>query len=149
MTTACRRSWVTCCTRWSSASPLHIHVLNWDYAMLYALEREWMMARKPGRPRNKRLHFRTDARHPVGASHHQKIVVIDDKLAFVGGLDLTRCRWDTPEHLPEHPLRRDPDDKPYAPFHDVQAMVDGDAARALANWHGAAGAWPAMPNAVR
>ncbi len=110
---------------------LHIHVLNWDYAMLYALEREWMMARKPGRPRNKRLHFRTDARHPVGASHHQKIVVIDDKLAFVGGLDLTRCRWDTPEHLPEHPLRRDPDDKPYAPFHDVQAMVDGDAARAL------------------
>lgn len=110
---------------------LHIRVLNWDYAMLYALEREWMIARKPGRARNKRLHFRTDARHPVGASHHQKIVVIDDKLAFVGGLDLTRCRWDTPEHLPENPLRRDPDDKPYAPFHDVQAMVDGDVARAL------------------
>ncbi|BEV15867.1 VTT domain-containing protein [Herbaspirillum sp. DW155] len=110
---------------------LHLHVLNWDYAMLYALEREWMMARKPGRPRNKRLHFRTDARHPVGASHHQKIVVIDDKLAFVGGLDLTRCRWDTPEHLPDHPLRRDPDGRPYAPFHDVQAMVDGDVARAL------------------
>lgn len=110
---------------------LHIRVLNWDYAMLYALEREWMMARKPGRPRNKRLHFRTDARHPVGASHHQKIVVIDDQLAFVGGLDLTRCRWDTPEHAPDNPLRRDPDDKPYAPFHDVQAMVDGDVARAL------------------
>ncbi|MDR9837261.1 VTT domain-containing protein [Herbaspirillum huttiense] len=110
---------------------LHIRVLNWDYAMLYALEREWMIARKPGRARNKRLHFRTDARHPVGASHHQKIVVIDDKLAFVGGLDLTRCRWDTPEHLPENPLRRGPDDKPYAPFHDVQAMVDGDVARAL------------------
>lgn len=110
---------------------LHIRVLNWDYAMLYALEREWMIARKPGRASNKRLHFRTDARHPVGASHHQKIVVIDDKLAFVGGLDLTRCRWDTPEHLPENPLRRDPDDKPYAPFHDVQAMVDGDVARAL------------------
>ncbi|WP_299540805.1 VTT domain-containing protein [uncultured Herbaspirillum sp.] len=110
---------------------LHIHVLNWDYAMLYALEREWMMARKPGRARNKRLHFRTDARHPVGASHHQKIVVIDDRLAFVGGLDLTRCRWDTPDHLPENPLRRDPDDKPYAPFHDVQAMADGDVARAL------------------
>jgi phosphatidylserine/phosphatidylglycerophosphate/cardiolipin synthase-like enzyme len=110
---------------------LHIRVLNWDYAMLYALEREWMLARKPGRPRNKRLHFRTDARHPVGASHHQKIVVIDDQLAFVGGLDLTRCRWDTPEHAPDNPLRRDPDDKPYAPFHDVQAMVDGDVARAL------------------
>ncbi len=110
---------------------LHIRVLNWDYAMLYALEREWMMARKPGRPRNKRLHFRTDARHPVGASHHQKIVVIDDQLAFVGGLDLTRCRWDNQEHLPDHPLRRDPDDRPYAPFHDVQAMADGEVARAM------------------
>ncbi|KAF1043373.1 MAG: TVP38/TMEM64 family inner membrane protein YdjZ [Herbaspirillum frisingense] len=110
---------------------LHMHVLNWDYAMLYALEREWLMARKPGRERNKRLHFHTDARHPVGASHHQKVVVIDDRLAFVGGLDLTRCRWDTPDHAPDNPLRRDPDGRPYAPFHDVQAMVDGDVACAL------------------
>ncbi|WDZ94210.1 VTT domain-containing protein [Herbaspirillum sp. WKF16] len=110
---------------------LHMHVLNWDYAMLYALEREWLMARKPGRERSKRLHFHTDAHHPVGASHHQKVVVIDDRLAFVGGLDLTRCRWDTPEHAPDNPLRRDPDGKPYAPFHDVQAMVEGDAAQAL------------------
>lgn len=110
---------------------LHIHVLNWDYAMLYALEREWMPARKSGRERNKRLVLHTDAMHPVGASHHQKVVVIDDRLAFVGGLDLTRCRWDTPDHACDNPLRRDPDDKPYAPFHDVQAMVDGDAAKAL------------------
>lgn len=110
---------------------LHMHVLNWDYAMLYALEREWFMARKPGRPREKRLRFHTDARHPVGASHHQKVVVIDDRLAFVGGLDLTRCRWDSPDHASDNPLRRDPDGKPYAPFHDVQAMVDGDVARAL------------------
>ncbi|EJM97764.1 VTT domain-containing protein [Herbaspirillum sp. YR522] len=110
---------------------LHIQVLNWDYAMLYALEREWMLARKPGRPRNARLRFHTDSRHPVGASHHQKIVVVDDRVAFVGGLDLTRCRWDTPDHACDNPLRRDPDGKPYAPFHDVQAMVDGDCARAL------------------
>jgi phosphatidylserine/phosphatidylglycerophosphate/cardiolipin synthase-like enzyme len=31
-----------------------------------------------------------------GASHHPKIVVIDDAIAFVGGLDLARGRWDTP-----------------------------------------------------
>jgi phosphatidylserine/phosphatidylglycerophosphate/cardiolipin synthase-like enzyme/uncharacterized membrane protein YdjX (TVP38/TMEM64 family) len=110
---------------------LHIHVLNWDYAMLYALEREWMLAKKPGRERNARLRFHTDSRHPVGASHHQKVVVVDDCVAFVGGLDLTRCRWDTPDHACDNPLRRDPDGKHYAPFHDVQAMVDGDCARAL------------------
>jgi uncharacterized membrane protein YdjX (TVP38/TMEM64 family) len=72
-----------------------------------------------------------DGRHPIGASHHQKVVVVDDALAFVGGLDLTRCRWDTPEHAIDAPLRRDIDGKPHPPFHDVQAMADGPLARAL------------------
>src|SRR6476661_8469437 len=33
--------------------------------------------------------------------HHEKLVVVDDELAFVGGVDLTDLggdRWDTPEH---------------------------------------------------
>jgi phosphatidylserine/phosphatidylglycerophosphate/cardiolipin synthase-like enzyme len=33
--------------------------------------------------------------------HHEKLVVIDDRVAFVGGIDLTTYegdRWDTPEH---------------------------------------------------
>ena len=68
---------------------------------------------------------------PLGSSQHQKIVVIDNAVAFVGGLDLTIRRWDTSEHLAEHPLRRDPDGKPYPPFHDVQCMVEGEAAAAL------------------
>ncbi|MDB5775775.1 MAG: rane protein [Herbaspirillum sp.] len=110
---------------------LNIHVLNWDFAMLYALEREWLPVYKLGWHKQRRLAFRMDARHPVGASHHQKVVVIDDTLAFVGGMDLTRCRWDTPDHACDNPLRRDPDGVAYAPFHDVHAMLDGDAARAL------------------
>jgi phospholipase D1/2 len=110
---------------------LHVHILNWDFAMLYALEREWLPVYKLGWRKQPRLSYRMDARHPVGASHHQKVVIIDDRLAFVGGLDLTRCRWDTPEHAGEHPLRHDPLGTPYPPFHDVQAMLDGDAAAAL------------------
>jgi phosphatidylserine/phosphatidylglycerophosphate/cardiolipin synthase-like enzyme/uncharacterized membrane protein YdjX (TVP38/TMEM64 family) len=110
---------------------LRAYVLNWDFAMLYALEREWLPTYKLGWRTHRRLSFRMDGQHPAGASHHQKIVVIDDALAFVGGLDLTRCRWDTPGHAGDQPLRRDAAGKPYGPFHDVQAMVDGDAARAL------------------
>lgn len=110
---------------------LHVHILNWDFAMLYALEREWMPHYKLGWHTHRRLNFFMDGRHPIGASHHQKVVVIDDEVAFVGGLDLTRCRWDTSEHACSAPLRCDADGKPYAPFHDVQAIVDGDAARAL------------------
>lgn len=115
-----------------SARPgLQVCVLNWDYAMLYALEREWLPAYKLDWLTHQRLAFRMDPKHPIGASHHQKVVVIDDAIAFVGGLDLTRCRWDTSEHARSSQLRVDSDGKPYGPFHDVQALVDGDAARAL------------------
>lgn len=115
----------------SSRPDLRAYVLNWDFAMLYALEREWMPVYKLDWRTHRRLEFRMDGRHPIGASHHQKVVVIDDKLAFVGGLDLTRSRWDTSEHACGDPLRRDVDGKAYGPFHDVQSMVDGDVARAL------------------
>jgi phospholipase D1/2 len=115
----------------SERSELHIYVLNWDFMMLYAMEREWLPAYRLGWRTHRRLHFLMDGLHPVGASHHQKIVVIDDALAFVGGLDLTSARWDTSVHRPTEVLRRDADDRPYPPFHDVQAAVEGDAAKAL------------------
>ena len=106
-------------------------VLSWDYALLYAFEREWLPKLKLDWRAHPRLSFRLDDRHPVGASHHQKVVLVDDAVAFVGGFDLTQHRWDTPAHRPEEPLRHDPDGKPYGPFHDVQAVVDGGVARAL------------------
>jgi phospholipase D1/2 len=56
---------------------------------------------------------------------------VDDRVAFVGGLDLAQGRWDTPEHRPHHPLRVFPDGRRCRPFHDVQMLVDGDAAGAL------------------
>lgn len=110
-------------------SGLRAHVLSWDYAVLFALEREWLP--RLNWPAHRRLHFRLDKHHPVGASHHQKVVVIDDRVAFVGGLDITRCRWDTPEHACGDPRRTDADGKPYGPFHDVQMAVEGPVAQAL------------------
>ena len=110
---------------------LHAYVLNWDFTLLYAMEREWLPAFRLGWRTHRRLHFLMDGQHPVGASHHQKVIVIDDALAFVGGLDLTSARWDTQAHAAADVRRRDADGKAYAPFHDVQAAVDGDAARAL------------------
>ena len=111
---------------------LHVHILNWDYPMVFGTDREfppiyglggWTPAR--------RVHMRYDDTHPVGASQHQKIVVIDDALAFSGGIDLTVRRWDCGEHAAED-ARRTAYDKPYPPFHDTMMAVDGDAARRLA-----------------
>ena len=84
---------------------LHIHILVWDYAPIYLLERQllprfWLDWRRHGR-----VHAQVDSDHPPGASHHQKIVVVDNAVAFVGGLDLTINRWDTRAH-------RDEDRKP-------------------------------------
>ncbi len=110
---------------------LHVWLLNWDFTMLYAMEREWLATIRLGWSTHRRLHFFMDANHPIGTSHHQKVIVVDDAIAFVGGLDLTGARWDTPEHRVGDPQRMDRDGKPYPPFHDVQAAVDGDAAQAL------------------
>ena len=121
---------------------LRMHVLSWDFVMLFAGDREWAPLYKLGwktHPRP-RLAFRLDDKHPLSGSHHQKVVVVDDKVAFVGGLDLTHGRWDTPEHLREQPWRLDAQGRPSRPNHDVQAVVDGAAARALGDlcrdrWH--------------
>ena len=78
-----------------------------------------------------RLRFCFDSSLPLGSAQHQKIVVIDGAVAFSGGLDLTIRRWDNSEHAAGNPHRLDPDGKPYPPFHDVQCMVDGEAAAAL------------------
>jgi phosphatidylserine/phosphatidylglycerophosphate/cardiolipin synthase-like enzyme/uncharacterized membrane protein YdjX (TVP38/TMEM64 family) len=110
---------------------LRIYILAWDFAMLYAFEREWLPVYKMGWHTNRRIVFQMDGKHPMGGSQHQKIVVIDDRVAFVGGFDLTRSRWDRSAHAPDEPLRRDANGARYQPFHDVHTMFDGDAAREL------------------
>lgn len=110
---------------------LRAWVLSWDFALMYQLEREWLPVWKLGWRTHPRLRFRLDGRHPLGASHHQKVVVVDDALAFVGGFDLAGSRWDRGEHRVDEPLRTDPSGRRYPPFHDVQAMLDGPVAAAL------------------
>jgi phosphatidylserine/phosphatidylglycerophosphate/cardiolipin synthase-like enzyme/uncharacterized membrane protein YdjX (TVP38/TMEM64 family) len=110
---------------------LHVHVLNWDYPMVFGGDRELPPIYGFGWTPSRRVHMRYDDTHPVAASQHQKVVVIDDALAFVGGIDLTVRRWDCGDHSPKDP-RRTAYDEPYPPFHDTMMAVDGDAARRLA-----------------
>lgn len=58
----------------------------------------------------------------VWSSHHQKMVVVDSKTAWVGGIDIARERWDTTAHAPDAPR-----DGRYGPVHDVQGRVEGPA----------------------
>jgi phospholipase D1/2 len=123
---------------------LRVHVLSWDFSVIYVLERELLPARSFGWQDSDRLHFVLDGRHPLGASHHQKIVVIDGVLAFSGGIDLTKARWDSRSHAANDDRRKDPDGQRYRPFHDVQSIVSGQPAADLrdlvdARWENATG----------
>jgi phosphatidylserine/phosphatidylglycerophosphate/cardiolipin synthase-like enzyme len=110
---------------------LACYILIWDYAALYALEREPFAVWRLGWQMPKQVRFAFDDRHPLGGSHHQKIVVVDDVLAFCGGIDLTGHRWDTAAHRVEEPARVNAMGSPYGPYHEVQAMVCGPVAARL------------------
>jgi phosphatidylserine/phosphatidylglycerophosphate/cardiolipin synthase-like enzyme len=111
---------------------LEVRILVWSVAIVHA----------PGAPgplifgaewqNHPRLQLRLDKHHPLYAAHHQKIVCIDDSLAFVGGIDLTVRRWDTQEHACDNPYRLREDGTVYDPVHDVQMVVTGPAAHSIA-----------------
>jgi len=110
---------------------LRIHILDWDFPMVFGADRELPLLYGTTWKPHRRISLCYDNTHPTIGSHHQKIVVVDDKVAFSGGLDLTCKRWDTRAHRAGDP-HRVVDGEPYPPFHDVMMAVDGEAARALA-----------------
>jgi phosphatidylserine/phosphatidylglycerophosphate/cardiolipin synthase-like enzyme len=109
---------------------LEVFLLRWNIGALRTLLRgttaftliKWML--------HKRIHTRLDHATPIGASHHHKIVVIDDSLAFCGGIDMTGNRWDSRDHLDGDP-RRTWGGATYAPWHDSIMAVEGAPAAAL------------------
>jgi phosphatidylserine/phosphatidylglycerophosphate/cardiolipin synthase-like enzyme len=111
---------------------LQVYVLRWDKGALKTLFRGktlWTLTK--WRFLRDRIHLLLDGAHPVAASQHQKIVVIDDCLAFCGGIDMTDERWDTREHKDDEPHRRSPRGKPYKPWHDATTALTGPIAKAL------------------
>jgi len=110
---------------------LEIRVLVWSLALVHAPSP--VMPLLFGEPwqQHPRITVKLDTQHPIYAAHHQKIVVIDDSLAFAGGIDLTGGRGDTCCHHAHEPLRAKPDGTPSEPVHDVQMAVTGQAAASL------------------
>lgn len=57
-------------------------------------------------------------------SHHEKVVVIDRSIAFVGGIDLCYGRWDTPAHklIDDYPTHPNVDERPNVDEHSVAGI---------------------------
>ena len=103
---------------------LTIYVLAWDFSFVYAQERE-SQQREKFTAAHPRIRFEWDAHPSAGGSHHQKFVVVDGTVGFLGGIDLCDARWDDCRHLAEDPERVNVVGDPCKPYHDVQACFTG------------------------
>ncbi|HEX5405108.1 MAG TPA: phospholipase D family protein [Pseudonocardiaceae bacterium] len=68
--------------------------------------------------RDSKVHCVADRRERTLHCHHEKIVVVDDEIAFVGGIDFTALsgdRHDSTSHRPDRPLG----------WHDVATQLHG------------------------
>ncbi len=110
---------------------LEVYLLRWDFGAVKSIFRGTTALTLLRWWRHKRIHTKLDSMHPPGASHHQKIVVVDDCLAFCGGIDMTSGRWDTSGHRDDDPRRLGPGGKPYDPWHDATMALAGPVAAAL------------------
>ena len=112
---------------------LDIRILCWKSALPVAATQNFfpIKARRcfAGTP----VKFVLDGALPIAACHHQKVIVIDDAVAFCGGGDIGPDRWDTSEHLDDNPRREKTprDNKCFDSRHEVMSLVDGAPAAAL------------------
>ena len=111
---------------------LQVRVLIWNMAWMMSAGFEFYPQRAAADFKLTGVDFRLDTA-PFGASHHQKMLIIDDHLAFIGGGDLSVDRFDTARHLDEDPRRMDPDGDLHPPRHEVMALVDGPIAHTIAD----------------
>jgi phospholipase D1/2 len=105
---------------------LRIYMLAWDYSVVYALEREWLQSLIFDWTTPKGITFRFDDQHASGASHHRKLVVIDGRVGFAGGMDFANNRWDDRGHTPENPRR-----EAKRPYHDIAGYLTGPAVEVM------------------
>jgi phosphatidylserine/phosphatidylglycerophosphate/cardiolipin synthase-like enzyme len=104
------------------AAKVPVRVLIWAGAPLPVL-RPWRGDVRRVRDRlvaGTRIQCALDARERPMHCHHEKTIVVDDRMAFVGGIDLTNFsgdRWDEPHHPPRGAIG----------WHDVAVRLDGPA----------------------
>jgi len=114
-----------------SRPELDVRLLIWKSPLLIAASQGFFPQRAHRWFRKRIVEFRLDTPGALGACHHQKVVIIDDAVAFCGGGDISVDRWDSDEHLEDDPRRRLPSGVIPPPRHEVMCVMDGAAALAL------------------
>src|SRR5207248_4762174 len=128
------------------AERVEVRVLAWAGAPLpmFRPSRRGVKAIRDAFCEGTKIRFALDARERPLHCHHEKIVVVDDRVAFVGGIDLSDLvadRFDDPDHQPRKGSQN---------WHDATSMLQGPvvadvAAGVAARWSEVAGEALASP----
>lgn len=116
---------------------LDVRILCWKSALPIAATQDWFTLADRKDFTGTKVKFVLDGKLPLGASHHQKAIIVDDVIAFCGGGDIGPDRWDTPQHLDDDPRREKTrhahgaDIKDFDSRHEVMGLVEGAPAKAL------------------
>ena len=101
------------------ADDVDVRILMWPGTLLGKFSRRHVKATQQMLARsNPRMRAQLDAHEKFGHCHHQKSLIDDERVAFVGGLDVTAFdvdRWDTREHAFRVGLN----------WHDVHWKIEG------------------------
>ncbi|MGJ3265417.1 MAG: phospholipase D-like domain-containing protein [Salinarimonas sp.] len=137
-----------------AANPaLDVRLHIWDMVLPISVTRDLFPQRAP-LWLDPRIRIQLADDLPTGACHHQKLLVVDDALAFVSGDDFAPDRWDTRAHRGVNRLRAASKGDHHAPHHGVTLMLDGDAAARLGDlarrrWAEATGRSATVPEPPR
>lgn len=134
---------LTLLDRLSHDRGLETRILAWDHSVFFALERELLQKLYFDAARGDRFFFRWDSTVPLGGSHHQKVAIIDGRIAFMGSQDICQARWDDSSHCAQNEHRTSRGAR-HAPYHEVQVALSGEPVRSLLDlfawrWYGATG----------
>lgn len=116
---------------------LDVRILCWQSALPVAATQNWFPLADRRAFAGSSVKFVLDGKLPMGASHHQKAIIIDDAIGFCGGGDIGPDRWDTHHHLDDDPRREKTrhahgnSESDFDSRHEVMGVVEGAPARAL------------------
>lgn len=110
------------------AVPEHvkIRILIWDYIIFYMRDRDPFTPLEIALKNRGNIEFERFDFHPVLSSMHAKMVIVDSKRLFIGGIDLDLGRRDSRFNLRRDLVREEMDGKSYPPFRDYALRFDGD-----------------------
>lgn len=120
---------------WKCRKDPHVQVYmnRWDFSMFFADRRELFLGQKWRKTGLNNIHFIMDGKTTLWGCHHQKVVVIDDEVAYCGGMDVTKGRWDRRQHHVVNYFRDEPkpneDIKETCPYHDIHTVVAGNVVK--------------------